>query len=703
MLALAQEEQIHDAGKTHQPDVPPQLTAGAELPMPPVLEQDRFLQGFHVEPWMFNMPGWLKLQPRPPLNEWPPFRKMVLEMKRMHCNLVWLFPPRTWVAVPGRKGGYPYDVMWPSAFFKWSHTEHLLKEVTENLQAEGFKVFTQYRFPNWQKKTRPTSEPETPVIDWHRRTFFTGSSVEMAREGVDGVPVCLDEEYFGGVRYPGQFFTFKKTDLTGDGEEEKALQENLRHNQKVAANRHGFSKRWGTATFPEKFEDTELYRQWVIYYYEQIASHFNETALAVKAVHPEVLTVANIVNGEQFNDRFRYGWAYDIFGHQADIDYLGTDPYHTREASNLGHYLPSKITKNLIASNKKRSTIVTLNFPWGQSKEKHPLTYVVHPPISTIGSVLGPAMHGAKAFAFWRYNYAFMEGYDRYVEQVFGMLDTFAAWGGKKAVIPKKIAVLRSRTSEDWWQLKIRHGSRGSARIDETLGHDNDKWLEEFLLTEGYPYELFYLEHQDDYHHLAEYPLIILPFPYALSKEAHQVIEDAADNGSKVLLFGKQGEVDELGNPHPVLLFADMIERQQALLISTDLRDSGHFPDFRHNMKTMADNFLGPATSSANTHGSDIQIGWLEGLNNARFILLINWENHEAIVDLSVYEDEKAQKQGNQASHYRVLSRSLDTLHEMEINGKNRLTANDLQSFRVKMQAGEAQILNIAVAANGGK
>lgn len=673
----------------------PLLVPGNELgPITPVPKK-RFAQGFHVEPWMFNMPQWLQQNPRPPLREWPPFRKMVSELKRMHCNLVWLFPPRTWVWVEGRKGTYPYDVMWPSEVFQWSHPEHLLREFTAALHDEGMKVFVQYRFPDWKKTARPEGTGERPVLDWYHRTSFTGAAVEMAGEGVDGVPLCLDEEYFGGASYPGQFFQLKDEARVVDAEELEKIAE---HNLKVRANREAFTRRWRTESFPDKLEDTELFRKWVIFYYEQVADSLNETARAVKKVNPWVMTVSNIVNGEPFNDRYHYGWGYDLFGHAADMDYFGTDPYHTREDTNLGQYISAKITKSLIAANKKRSSIVTLNFPWGQSKEKNPLTYEVHPPISTIGSVLGSAMQGGRAFAFWRYNYAFMEGYDKYVEQVFGMLDTLAAWGGKDAHVPRDIAVLRSRASEDWWQLRVRAGKYDGKRDDEIMGYVWDKWVEEFLLTRGYPYELYYLDHPEDFARLSDFKLVILPFPYALSKEAYDVISEAVARGTQVIVFKRKGEVDELGAEYIDPLFARMIDEGKIHFIEDDVADLGHFAWFNAKVENMIDGLLGPRKRHhVDVNGYDVQVGWLEKETGEVFVFLVNWDDREARVNLGITFPDGGQGHGRSpATGFRVLRRDLNRIHEMLLNGSRSPERNELRNFSVRLDKGESQILYIS-------
>jgi hypothetical protein len=657
----------------------PMLEQGAVLPPVELGSARRYLQGYHVEPWMFDCPGWIKKNPRPPLKDWPPFQKMMAGLREMNCNLVWLFPPKTWdeTITKGRKEcTYKSDVMWPSQVHTYSYQDHLLKEFCDELHGAGMEVFTQDR-DNSCKITKPDNVPETPVFSWVTRELFKRSGAEMAAEGVDGVPVCVDEAYFGGAP---SFKLGKEDPKKTDLENKKIIEQN----KSVEAARKAFAERWklgDNPVYPEKREDTELFRKWQIFYYEQIASFMDGTSKYVKKSNPKAKTVSNLVAFEAFNNRAQWGVAEDIIGWNADIDYLGTDPYHTLDDV-FGCYTASIMSKSLIAGNRKKQTIVTLNGPWGWGgKAKQPGAFEVCPPISIIGSVLGAASQGCQAYAFWRYyNIVAME-YGRHVGKAFEILDTMAAWGSREASMPKDIAVLRSRASEDWWQLKY----AGDFSKDSILPYIHYLWTARFLMSKGYPYELFYMEQPESYKNLSAYKLIILPFPYSVSKEACAKIEEALKAGSKVIAMGARGETDEIGNACNGSPLKKLIEEKKIEFIDDKIEKVGDYPEFNKKFKGKLDELLGERkTLDFNSYGLDVQVGCLEKSPSEKFVVMINWSGKDCPVDLGVRMPE---------GKYRLLMRTLDGAYGAKIGGKEELSAKDLSSFRVLMKNGEAIVL----------
>jgi len=660
----------------------PSLEQGAALPPVELDSARRYLQGYHVEPWMFDCPGWIKKNPRPPLKDWPPFQKMMAGLKEMHCNLVWLFPPKTWdeTITKGRKEcTYKSDVMWPSQVHTFSHADHLLKEFCDELHAAGMEVFTQDR-DNSCKITKPDNIPETPVISWLTREVFKLSGAEMAAEGVDGIPVCVDEAYFGG----GPSFKLGKEDPKKTEDENKKI---IEQNKAVEVARKAFADRWklgDNPVYPEKREDTELFRKWQIFYYEQVASFMDGTSKYVKKRNPKAKAVSNLVAFEIFNNRAQWGVAEDIIGWNADIDYLGTDPYHTQE-DGFGVYTASIMSKSLMAGNRKKQTIITLNGPWGWGgKAKQPGAFEVCPPISIIGSVVGAASQGCQAYAFWRYyNIVAME-YGKHVGKAFEMLDTMAAWGSRDAVMPKDIAVLRSRASEDWWQLKY----ASDFSKDSIVPYIQYLWTAKFLMSKGYPYELFYLDQPESYKNLSEYRLIILPFPYSISKEACGRIEEALKAGSKVIAMGARGETNEIGNAYNDSPLKKLIEEKKIDFVGESIADVGDFPEFNNKFKGKLDELLGDRkTLDFNSYGMDVQVGCLEKSPSEKFVTLINWSGKDATVDLGIKMP---------SAKYKVLMRNIEGAYEMQIGGNREFTAQELKKFRVPLKTGDAVILYVS-------
>ncbi|MGD0093778.1 MAG: hypothetical protein ABSE73_28045 [Planctomycetota bacterium] len=654
----------------------PELTAGESIAVPAPAAAARYLQGFHVEPWMFDLPGWLQKKPRPQLAEWPAFVTMVKELQRMHCNLVWLFPPRTWEK-EREKGVYAYDVMWPSRYEKYSYPENLLRMFCDALHKDGFTVFIQERATYPKAQPPPAGGQDAP---WNP---FAGAVREMVESGVDGAPLCHDEEYFW-MPDPARICKDEKW-------------------------KRAFAERWKTDEFPEKQGDTELVRKLCLLQYERNAAWLNETAREAKQANPAVKTVTNLMNVDIFNDRWRWGMALDVFGHQADVDYLGTDPYHTREDA-FGTYTSSVATKRLMAANRKRQSVVTLNFPWPNEPEDHPLAYWdACPPVSCYGESLSSAMQGGKAFAYWRYNYAFRAGYDKFVEQAFSVLDTVAAWGGRDATVPRDIVVLESRAAEDWWQLKV-HCAAGSAgvspalenaggtpavrpdRRDEIRGHVYAKRVEEFLHVNGYPFELAYLDQCDTLPDLAQFRLIILPFPYSLSREAFAKIEQAAGAGTKLLVFDRRGETNEFGTYYDKPLLAGLIEAGKAAFVAEDVPTRGHFLSFDKAVRTPIDQALGERkTLSVERYGCDVQVTCLEKSAQERFVWLLNWDDRQAQPDIGLRMP---------AGQYKVLLRDLRGATRARLQGKDVFSAQELQRFRVPMEKWAVKVLYVAPQQN---
>jgi hypothetical protein len=266
------------------------------------------------------------------------------------------------------------------------------------------------------------------------------------------------------------------------------------------------------------------------------------------------------------------------------------------------------------------------------------------------------------------------------------MLDTMAAWGARDAAIPKDIAVLRSRASEDWWQLKYEN----DFSKDSILPYIHYLWTAKFLLSKGYPYELFYLDQPESYKNLSEYRLVILPFPYSVSKEACSKIEEALKAGSKIIAMGVRGETDEIGNPYNDSPLGKLIEEGKIEFIGDNIADLGDFPEFNKKFKGKLDELLGERkTLDFNSYGVDVQVGCLEKTPSEKFIIVINWSGKDAPVDIGIRMP---------SAKYKVLMRNTDGAYGMQMNGHSEFTAQELKKFRFAMKSGEAVVFYISPA-----
>jgi len=650
-------------GPTVPSTVRPPPTAGQygeDVTVPPPAASRDWLHGVHIEPWMFACQEWIKLKPRPALRTYPAFMGFVGDLKRLRCNLVWFFPPRTFGENRGA-GVYPYDVIWPSQFERFSYPENLLKEMCDAFHQEGIKVFIMDRDP--LPKPPAAGEPTnntTPVISSRSRAFWAGVCAEQAAAGVDALSTSADEEYWGQVRYPGQA---------------------------DAVTRAAYQERYGLP-FPERAEDTEAYRKWCLMAYEEIAARLRGAAQSAKAVNPNVLTTSDITVGEAaFNDRMNWGAAYDIIGHQGDMDYFGTDPYHTQEDPNMGHYNCAAFTKRLLGGNVKRKSIVTINCPWTGDSNANPAFFRHFPPVSMYGPAISSVMHGGTAVAYWRYNFTFYGGYDKYVIQAYALLRDLAAMGATEAQVPETITVLKSRASEDWWQIKMRYGAAGRPK-DQYRGFIYEKWLLELLFMNGYPFRLLYLDQPDDFADLSRCKLAILPFPYSVSAKAAAHLRKAAEGGTKVLLLGQQGETDEYGTPHPKPLLTELVDAGKAVLLNDDMLVTGHYPETMTNGIQKINELLGENRPLRLKHdGSDVEIGLLERSPTEKFVSVINWANHPTTVELGL---------NLPMGRYQVLERDLERARQVLLDGERVVSQDRLQAFAVDLEAGAVKVFWIA-------
>ncbi|MCM8769227.1 MAG: hypothetical protein NC911_06075 [Candidatus Omnitrophica bacterium] len=591
----------------------PELTKGQPVNIPEPQQEEQFLKGVHIEAWMWNLPGLLQQKPRPKLSQWKYFQKMLSDIKGLKANFVWLFPPRTWVetATPeGKKrGGQASDVMWPSQWARYSFSENLLQEFCDTMHQEGIKVFTQFRGIQLREPTEQEKTLFAPVVNQFYRNGLAGLAREQVLAGVDGVAVCEDEDY-------------------------------CRVALLISANvqtRETFLKETSLKNIPTGLEDTEAMRKWYLFWFTHYARSIQEVCQAVKQTNPQALTVTNIMADGAYNSRLDWGVAYDIIGHTADIDYFGTDPYFTLEENDLGHYRPAAMAKRLLAGNKKRQAIVTLNCPWAESIKKHPLFYQTFPKIAMAGQVLSATMQGGTSCAYYRLQeYLFYEGYDQAARQIFSMLDTLAAWGMKQAKIPEMIAVLGSRAGQDWWQLKKRCEPQVEA-YDTIRGFAYEKAVMELLFVHGYPFHFYYQDQPQTLPDLSSFALIILPFPYSLNQTSFEKIKAAVQRGTKLLVFDRLGEVDEYGNPYPRPLLAELEEKGNFFFVREDILREGFSIKLQENLCKKIDALLGQKKRIFfRRYSQDVELACLEKGEKEKFICLINWSGQPATVDVGL-------------------------------------------------------------------
>jgi hypothetical protein len=641
------------------PDIPPVRTAETIDPPQPSVEE-RFNQGFHIETWMLgHVRGWMKKEDRQPIGTTKGFQNFVKGLRGMRGNTVNLWPPKTFESKG--PGTYESDLLWPSQYDRHSVDENILKLICDAFHEENVTVFTMLRVPYPKKleefpETRRAKAP-APFIDRHAREYMAGITREQVRSGVDGVGVGYDEQ----ANWKAAGYCAKADETT----------------------RRAFEERFGMDV-PERPADTEAFRRWMVFAYQQFADYLAEAAADAKKIDPDVFThtATHVQLGTMWNDRIRVGIAGDIVGRRANPDLIRAYCYYS--FYDLGHYH--------LAANAERGRaqnfggIISLhNCPWTADTEKHPGFFHDFTPVFMAAPPVLAVMHGAKIPLYWRYNFAFRGGYDRYVEQAYSILDALATWGGREAKTPRSIAVLKSRTSEDWWQVRQSYGENGDP-MDQTRGYLYEKWLQEFLLSEGYPYDIYFLDNPGDFaKQIGDYDLLILPFPYSVSAEAAAAVRKTA---SEVLVLGQQGATDEWGVPHEEPAFGGMIEDGSAEYVGEDVTQVGHHQGFKRRMREKVDEMLGESKPlHFDSHGYDVEPALLENGAGRKYLCLVNWMDRPVEVDVGL------KLPGGR--HYELLERNRQETRVLSIGGTRRLTAETLLRFRVPMKKWAVKLLHV--------
>jgi len=630
-----------------------------DVPTPPVEKQ--YLKGFHIEPWMFNALGWIKAKDRVPLAEYKPMLEFIQGIRKMHGNFVNMWPPVTFEA--RGKGTYESDLLWPSQYDRHSLNENVLKTIADVMHANGITIFTMQRtcYPKKLEEfpETPTLKQPAPYVSRLAREYMAGVAREQAASGVDGVGAGFDEQYWSAVRNPKQ----------ANAETRKAFEERYH------------------LPFPEVPDDTEAFRKWIVFAYQEFAAYLQQAVAAARSVNPKVLVQSPITTLDiAWNTRVDWGVAHDVVGHRANPDIFRASGY--QDENNIGHYVTAANVERVAAANPKGAPDSLHNCPWASDPQKQPGFYLDFTPVYMYGPPISGVLHGARVPAYWRYNFTFYGGYDKYVEQAFSILDTLAAWGARQSTKPRTIAVIKSRASEDWWQIRQRYRSDGNP-MDQTRGYLFEKWLLEFLLSNGYPFDMFYLDHPADWaESIHQYPLVILPFPYSMSQESFAAVRKAAESGKKVIAFDRKGETDEWGNAHARPLLEDLIAAGKVRFLDTDVPATGHYGEVQDQMRSLVDELLGPAKPLYfNPYGHDVEVGLREKGDREKYLFVINWREYPATVDLGVSR--------LPAGQYQVTTRGLAGAHAATLAGRQRFSAEDLRKFRLSLDKGGVKILYI--------
>jgi len=709
--AASAEPLLRDLAAHKPPAIPAGLkrfSVGPErkLQWPEVPPEPRIMKAVMIDLWMFNIQTEAMI-PKTHLREFKPFQDLVATLKGLGADTANLFIEADPIA------------FWPSRNFKSITNKKYFDELDQRKReraAEGrpaeppaidppskkdiLKEFVEGMHENGFKVTVLFRDN---IMDKYVGPPGTDAwqtlCEEVAERGVDGVYLMGDETYFGLANPKGASLPADHPD------------------------RFAFKKRWGPESdLPKGWEQTENYKKHVLLNYERGAEALKRRHEAVKKINPRCLTLVNIGSGAvSGNNRMTYGLAYDILGHLSGVDLFGSD-YVERE------------TRTFVAASRTRKATM------------------VHGAGPVVGEGVSAIMQGARAINYYRYNYIELWKATDHRRREFQFIRALERWGIAQARTPRSIALLLSRASEDWWDNT--HGTYWLGESPEAKkGFWTSRLVNEFLLQNGYPFDLYWLDQctaavpaardasgtlavqrtaavpsaslragpaagagasrprqdgqrdaggtpEDSLARLGDYKLLIIPFPYSVSQAAAQALKAALAAGSKMLIAQQRGEVNEYGVPYPTPILQDLIEKGtkdgNVVFLDRNLVEWEVAPAFVEDLGGIVDGLLGPNKPlRLNRFGHRVEAHLLEKPSAAgeepreRFLTLINWGD-AAEVEVGLNLPKGS---------YQILTLSSDNPAleaEGRIDGRPDITEADLAQFAVPLGKNEVRTLSIS-------
>jgi len=261
--------------------------------------------------------------------------------------------------------------------------------------------------------------------------------------------------------------------------------------------------------------------------------------------------------------------AWDMIGYHSGIDMLTTDPYillHNYKGDST-HYYVTETANHLVGSSKKRGGGVVLEI--SRLRKEYRLldnVEIYGPPLTSVA-------HGAEEAFYFHIN-CLMKNYPKLpdpkrnesmVRQAFRIMKEIDPWlrGSHK---PREIAFLYSRTSDDMFQIYTRDPKPSflvHKNVDGRYPFLAQKEVMYLLFRKAYSFEFYPLE-QVSYDELKDFRMILVPFPFSISKKKAGLLKRLANDGKKVVIVSEVGAVDELGEPYKKPRLLDVIGLKNA-------------------------------------------------------------------------------------------------------------------------------------------
>jgi Beta-galactosidase trimerisation domain len=439
-----------------------------------------------------------------------------------------------------------------------------------------------------------------------------------------------------------------------------------------------FRQRFGADWNPSHEVFSPLAGKWTTFKYEQLGELFATDARMMKSINPQAIVTSLFRPGQE--ERPAYGVAYDVMGSVGMVEEMSSDPYWSHD-SYLGHYYFANETKKLIGASGSRKATITLQTTPTFNRNGY------RDPEMVYGPAFSALMHGVSGINFYKQDYLFAGGDSDagpWVERFFNLTAVLEAKGLLEHRVPRTVALLYSRASEDWWAMT--HATDPIEAAEATLYQNA---VMEVLFRNGVPFDLYYLDQPSSFDDIGSYSLILLPYPYSISNEAVARLRRAVDSGSKVVSFQRSGEVDEFGGarPQPALSGLSGIEHS-----TTPLTGSSYDEFSAHVMRVIVDDLNGRLPLQLDANGHDVECAPLTG-GDGQLVFCLNWEKRDVDINLGL-----DLKDGT----YTVSVITMERETRASIGGASRLEASDLRRFRLPLAAGQPKILSVVRVGDDG-
>jgi len=417
--------------------------------------------------------------------------------------------------------------------------------------------------------------------------------------------------------------------------------------------------------------DTEKDRAWQLFEYNQLAELFSSVADEIKNEGDDKVVTSLFRPGEV--KRAAYGVAYDIMGSKGKISEMSSDPLWANDNFN-GHYYIANETKKLVAASVERKGIVTLQTT--PHYDEQPFKR----PIMVYGSAISALMHGAKGINYYKDEYIYTDNINSplsWVTKVFQLISYLDDNGLQEYKPPSNIAVLYSRSSEDWWSLKYpRDPVRG---YYPTIFQNS---VMEVLFRNGIPYELFYLDQPDSLSTIKDADLIIVPFASSINADSFQYIQQAKNAGTNIVWLGGDGEIDEVGNEYKGKL-RSLLHINDA---DMNMLELGEYESFSSNLISILRRSLPsglPLQCSSLLGDADVECSMLSN-GKDYLIFMQNWDKKDIRLNIK-----SALKEGA----YDCELIDLEKRSKFTIDGEVNCSENTLNDFHVDLKQGDVKII----------